>query len=88
MASRLILDALWFQEGTQIHMPERSQGFTLTKDVDRGFILCCTLSTQWDVCQPYQVESLVTCTVTSQYLAQERTSTSHTQSGKTPVKSI
>jgi hypothetical protein len=28
-------------------MPEQSQGFTLTKDVGRGFILRSTLSIQW-----------------------------------------
>jgi hypothetical protein len=45
---------LWLQkEGAQIRTPKRSQGFTPTKDMGRGFILCSTLPTQWGVYQPH-----------------------------------
>ena len=41
------LDVLWLQEGAQIHMSERSQSFTFTKNVGQGFIHCFKPPTQW-----------------------------------------
>jgi hypothetical protein len=42
-----ILNILWLQkEVAQIRMPKRSQGFTPTENMGRGFILCSTLPTQ------------------------------------------
>jgi hypothetical protein len=37
-------------------MPKQSQGFTPTKNMGRGLILCSTLPAQWAVYQPHQVE--------------------------------
>jgi hypothetical protein len=37
-------------------MSERSQSFTLTKNVGRVFILCFTPPTQWTVWQPHEVK--------------------------------
>jgi hypothetical protein len=54
------LEVLWLQrEKAQIHMLEQSQGFTSTKDVGGGFILCFTLSTQWVVFQPHLEKCLL-----------------------------
>jgi len=50
-------NVLWLQEErAQIHMSEWSQSFTLTKNVVRGFNLCSTPPTQWNVQQPYRVK--------------------------------
>jgi hypothetical protein len=44
------LNVLLLQEkGVQIHTSECSQDFTFTKNMDRSFILCSTLPTQWTV---------------------------------------
>jgi hypothetical protein len=41
------LNVLWLQQkAAQIHMSERSQGFTITQNMDRGFTLCSTPPTQ------------------------------------------
>jgi hypothetical protein len=47
-----IINILWLQkEAAQIHMPKQIQGFTSTKNMGRGFILCPTLPAQWAVYQ-------------------------------------
>jgi hypothetical protein len=39
-----------------MHMPEWGQNLTPTENVGRGFFLCFTISAQWVVSQPHQLE--------------------------------
>jgi len=40
------------KQGAQMHMPERDQGLTFTKNASRGFLFHSTLPTQWTAQQP------------------------------------